>query len=110
MSLLDPSSQDLAPLLPHSPAVVLARKYRPLTFKEMIGQDTLVRVMTNGLLLNRLPTAFVLTGIRGIGKTTTARILSRALNCEGPDGQGGPHPGSLRCVSAVSGYLKGLFC
>ncbi len=64
---------------------VLARKYRPLTFADLKGQDVLVQVLTNGLRNGRLPHAFILTGIRGVGKTTTARILARALNCTGRD-------------------------
>ena len=60
---------------------VLARKYRPRQFADVIGQDVLVKVLRHGLETNRLPHAFILTGIRGVGKTTTARILARALNC-----------------------------
>mgnify|MGYP006421828889 CR=1 FL=1 len=73
---------------------VLARKYRPASFEDLIGQEALVRTLTNALDAGRMPQAFVLTGVRGVGKTTTARILARALNCIGPDGQGGPtaHP------------------
>jgi DNA polymerase-3 subunit gamma/tau len=69
---------------------VLARKYRPTTFSGLIGQDILVRTLTNALKTGRLAHAFMLTGVRGVGKTTTARIVARALNCIGPDGQGGP--------------------
>ncbi len=69
---------------------VLARKYRPATFDELIGQDVLVRTLTNAIRLNRVHHAFLLTGVRGIGKTTTARLIARALNCVGPDGKGGP--------------------
>ena len=69
---------------------VLARKYRPATFGELIGQDVLVRTLTNAIRLNRVHHAFILTGVRGIGKTTTARLIARALNCIGPDGTGGP--------------------
>ena len=69
---------------------VLARKYRPATFDELIGQDVLVRTLTNAIRLNRVHHAFILTGVRGIGKTTTARLIARALNCVGPDGKGGP--------------------
>ncbi len=72
------------------PYRVLARKYRPQTFAELIGQDALVRTLTNAIQQNRLAHAFMLTGVRGVGKTTTARILARALNCIGADGQGGP--------------------
>jgi DNA polymerase-3 subunit gamma/tau len=69
---------------------VLARKYRPSTFAELIGHDTLVRTLTNALASGRLAHAFMLTGVRGVGKTTTARIIARALNCVGADGAGGP--------------------
>jgi DNA polymerase-3 subunit gamma/tau len=71
---------------------VLARKYRPQTFADLIGQDALVRTLRNAFAMNRIAHAFMLTGVRGVGKTTTARILARALNCTGPDGQGGPTP------------------
>ena len=65
---------------------VLARKYRPDTFSELIGQDALVRTLGNALSLGRLAHAFVLTGVRGIGKTSTARLLAKGLNCIGADG------------------------
>ncbi|MBT7776930.1 MAG: DNA polymerase III subunit gamma/tau, partial [Rhodospirillales bacterium] len=65
---------------------VLARKYRPATFSEMIGQEAMVRVLTNAVSSGRLAHAFMLTGVRGVGKTTTARVLARGLNCIGPDG------------------------
>lgn len=68
----------------HQPYRVLARKYRPTQFKDLIGQEALVQVLTNGLRENRLPHAFLLTGIRGVGKTTSARIVARALNCKNP--------------------------
>jgi DNA polymerase III subunit gamma/tau len=71
---------------------VLARKFRPKTFDDLIGQDALVRTLRNAFAMNRIAHAFMLTGVRGVGKTTTARILARALNCTGPDGQGGPTP------------------
>jgi len=67
---------------------VLARKYRPQTFADLIGQEVLVRTLTNAFASGRIAHAFLLTGIRGIGKTTTARIIARGLNCIGPDGQG----------------------
>ena len=67
---------------------VLARKYRPDTFSELIGQDALVRTLGNALSLGRLAHAFVLTGVRGIGKTSTARLLAKGLNCIGADGSG----------------------
>ena len=69
---------------------VLARKYRPQTMSELVGQELLVKTLTQAIDANRLPHAFVLHGIRGVGKTTTARILAKALNCQGADGQGGP--------------------
>jgi DNA polymerase-3 subunit gamma/tau len=69
---------------------VLARKYRPATFDDLIGQDTTVRILRSAFALNRIAHAFMLTGVRGVGKTTTARIIARALNCVGVDGQGGP--------------------
>ena len=73
-----------------TPYRVLARKYRPATFEDLIGQEALVRTLTNALESGRLAQAFILTGVRGVGKTTTARIIARALNCVGPDGEGGP--------------------
>ncbi|RVU36570.1 DNA polymerase III subunit gamma/tau [Hwanghaeella grinnelliae] len=71
---------------------VLARKYRPKDFQSMIGQEALVRILTNAINSGRIAQAFMLTGVRGVGKTTTARIIAKALNCTGPDGTGGPTP------------------
>jgi len=68
---------------------VLARKYRPQTFAEVIGQEAMVRTLSNAIATGRLAHAFILTGVRGVGKTTTARIIARALNCVGADGAGG---------------------
>ncbi len=76
----------------NTPYRVLARKYRPATFDDLIGQDALVRTLTNAMHSGRLAHAFILTGVRGVGKTTTARIIARALNCTGPDGENGPTP------------------
>ncbi len=73
-----------------TPYRVLARKYRPADFSGLIGQEPLVRTLTNAIQTGRLAHAFVLTGVRGVGKTTTARIIARALNCIGADGNGGP--------------------
>lgn len=70
--------------------VVLARKYRPQNFDELLGQDALVRTLTNAIKNNRLHHAYILTGIRGVGKTTTARLIAKALNCTGANGNGGP--------------------
>ena len=72
-----------------TPYLVLARKYRPLGFEQLIGQDVLVRTLTNAIAQNRIAHAFILTGVRGVGKTTTARIMARAFNCVGLDGLGG---------------------
>ena len=85
-----------APEAPAAPALaapayrVLARKYRPVSFDDMIGQEAMVRTLRNAFAIGRVAHAFMLTGVRGVGKTTTARIIARALNCIGPDGQGGP--------------------
>jgi len=72
------------------PYRVLARKYRPQTFSELIGQDAMVRTLANAIERDRLAHAFLMTGVRGVGKTSTARLIAKALNCIGPDGQGGP--------------------
>ena len=69
-----------------TPYQVLARKYRPDNFDSLIGQDALVRTLTNAIALNRIAHAFILTGVRGVGKTSTARILAKGLNCIGLDG------------------------
>ncbi|BAE52907.1 DNA polymerase III, gamma/tau subunits [Paramagnetospirillum magneticum AMB-1] len=73
-----------------TPYRVLARKYRPTDFAGLIGQEAMVRTLSNAIKTGRLAHAFVLTGVRGVGKTTTARIIARALNCVGLDGKGGP--------------------
>src|ERR1700757_3577078 len=65
---------------------VLARKYRPSSFEDLIGQDAMVRTISNAFESGRIPQAWILTGVRGVGKTTTARILARALNYELPNG------------------------
>lgn len=82
---------------------VLALKYRPSDFSELIGQDALVRTLSNAIDTGRIAQAFMLTGVRGVGKTTTARIIAKALNCIGPDGKGGPtvHPCGL-CKNCVA--------
>src|ERR1700753_269088 len=105
----DPVEQDEAPPPPEGPGLfgdalpvvppepvhatpyrVLARKYRPTTFDDLIGQEAMVRTLRNAFATGRVAHAFMLTGVRGVGKTTTARIIARALNCTGPDGTGGP--------------------
>jgi DNA polymerase-3 subunit gamma/tau len=75
---------------PAQPYRVLARKYRSQTFAELIGQDAMVQTLANAIKRDRLAHAFLMTGIRGVGKTSTARLIAKALNCIGPDGQGGP--------------------
>ena len=72
------------------PYRVLARKYRPTNFSDLIGQEALVRTVTNAIRTGRLAHAFLFTGVRGVGKTSTARILARALNCTGIEGNDGP--------------------
>ncbi|MGB3315952.1 MAG: DNA polymerase III subunit gamma/tau, partial [Albidovulum sp.] len=69
---------------------VLARKYRPETFADLVGQEAMVRTLKNAFAADRIAQAFIMTGIRGTGKTTTARIIAKGMNCVGPDGQGGP--------------------
>ena len=87
--------------------VVLARKYRPQNFEDLLGQDALVQTLTNAIKSNRLHHAYILTGIRGVGKTTTARLIAKALNCIGTDGKGGPttHPCGIceNCKSIAAG-------
>ena len=88
-----PESLDLGePPQPTKPEAyrVLARKYRPQTFSELIGQDAMVRTLGNAIARGRLAHAFLMTGVRGVGKTSTARLIAKALNCVGPDGEGGP--------------------
>ena len=99
--LLDPGGQRTDPYR------VLARTYRPQRLSEVIGQAALVRTLTNALRTGRIAHAFLLTGIRGVGKTTTARIIARALNCIGPDGRGQPTPEPCgvcaQCVAIAEG-------
>ena len=73
-----------------APYQVLARKYRPATFADLKGQEAMVRTLKNAFAADRIAHAFILTGVRGVGKTTTARIIAKGLNCIGPDGTGGP--------------------
>ncbi len=95
MSLMGEPAPASAPVAAAAPADargyrVLARKYRPLTFDDLIGQEAMVRTLSNAFDAGRIPQAWMLTGVRGVGKTTTARILARALNYQLPDGSGGP--------------------
>src|SRR6478672_10115431 len=80
----------LEPVIEKSPYRVLARKYRPRTFEDLIGQEAMVRTLSNAFETGRIPQAWMLTGVRGVGKTTTARILARGLNYEMADGSGAP--------------------
>src|SRR3954452_14035929 len=73
-----------------SPYRVPARKYRPQTVAELIGQDAMVQTLANAIARGRIAHAFLLTGVRGVGKTSTARLIAKALNCIGHDGKGGP--------------------
>ena len=79
-----------APSAGATPYRVLARKYRPRTFEDLIGQEAMVRTLSNAFETGRIPQAWMLTGVRGVGKTTTARILARGLNYQRADGTGGP--------------------
>jgi DNA polymerase-3 subunit gamma/tau len=78
------------PVASAQPYRVLARKYRPQTFGALIGQDAMVQTLGNAIRRDRIAHAFLLTGVRGVGKTSTARLIAKALNCVGADGQGGP--------------------
>ena len=86
---------------------VLARKYRPETFSDMVGQDAMVRTLKNAFEADRIAHAFVMTGIRGTGKTTTARIIAKGMNCIGVDGTGGPTTEPCgqceHCLSIIQG-------
>src|SRR6056297_137109 len=90
-----------------TPYQVLARKYRPETFADLVGQEAMVRTLKNAFEADRIAQAFVMTGIRGIGKTTTARIIAKGLNCIGVDGTGGPttEPCGIceHCVAIMEG-------
>lgn len=90
MSLMGDPSPSVAPAGQNAAYRVLARKYRPLTFDDLIGQEAMVRTLSNAFDTGRIPQAWMLTGVRGVGKTTTARILARALNYQRQDGSGGP--------------------
>jgi DNA polymerase-3 subunit gamma/tau len=87
----DPALPGLAPPpQAAAPYRVLARKYRPAGFDTLLGQQAMVQTLANAIASGRLAQAWLLTGVRGVGKTSTARIIAKALNCIGPDGTGGP--------------------
>jgi DNA polymerase III subunit gamma/tau len=89
----DESAISLPGMEPPAPAPayrVLARKYRPASFETLLGQQAMVQTLANAIARGRLAQAWLLTGVRGVGKTSTARIIAKALNCIGSDGQGGP--------------------
>lgn len=88
-----------------TPYRVLARKYRPTIFDDLIGQEAMVRILRNAFATGRVAHAFMLTGVRGVGKTTTARIIARALNCTGPDGSGGPTADPCGVCANCTGIL-----
>ena len=89
--------------------LVLARKYRPRNFTEMVGQDHVVRALTNALTTQRLHHAYLFTGTRGVGKTTVSRILAKSLNCQGVDGTGGITATPCGVCAACSDIDSGRF-
>ena len=96
--------------MPDTPAyTVLARKYRPQTFADLIGQDAMVRTLRNAFATGRIAHAFMLTGVRGVGKTTTARIVAKGLNCIGADGAGGPTTEPCGACDPCRGIAEGRF-
>ncbi len=86
---------------------VLARKYRPETFADLVGQEAMVRTLRNAFAADRIAQAFILTGIRGTGKTTTARIVAKGLNCTGRDGKGGPTTDPCGVCEACAAIASG---
>ena len=88
---------------------VLARKYRPETFADLVGQEAMVRTLKNAFEADRIAHAFIMTGIRGTGKTTTARIIAKGLNCVGPDGTGGPTTEPCGVCKPCIGISEGRF-
>ena len=91
------------------PYRVLARKYRPQTFAELIGQDAMVTTLGNAIKRDRIAHAFLMTGVRGVGKTSTARLIAKALNCIGPDGTGGPTISPCGMCEPCTAIAEGRF-
>ena len=89
--------------------LVLARKYRPKSFDTLVGQEHVVRALTHALDAKRLHHAYLFTGTRGVGKTTIARILAKALNCIGPDGDGGVTSTPCGVCAACAAIDQGRF-
>ncbi|MFM7402737.1 MAG: DNA polymerase III subunit gamma/tau [Erythrobacter sp.] len=102
-----PAPPQPTPAATSQPYRVLARKYRPQTFSELIGQEAMVRTLANAIARDRLAHAFLMTGVRGVGKTSTARLIAKALNCIGPDGQGGPTIDPCGVCEACVGIAEG---
>ena len=86
---------------------VLARKYRPQKLSDLVGQETLVKVLTNSFKLNRIAHAFILTGSRGVGKTSTARIIAKGLNCENPTNKSAPTIDPCGACSSCASITEG---
>lgn len=94
----------------HQAYQVPARKYRPVTFADLIGQDAMVRTLKNAFAADRIAHAFIMTGVRGVGKTTTARIIAKGLNCVGPGWHRRPHDRALSGLRSVPGDCRRASC
>ena len=92
---------------PQAAYQVLARKYRPETFADLVGQDAMVRTLKNAFDADRIAQAFIMTGIRGTGKTTTARIIAKGMNCIGSDGASGPTTEPCGTCEHCSAIMEG---
>ena len=90
-----------------TPYQVLARKYRPETFADLVGQEAMVRTLNNAFAADRIAQAFMMTGIRGTGKTSTARIIAKGMNCIGPDGEGGPTTNPCGACEHCTAIMEG---
>ncbi len=108
-ALVAPGAHGPARRIARMSYLVLARKYRPRNFTEMVGQEHVVQALTNALTQQRLHHAYLFTGTRGVGKTTVSRILAKSLNCQGPDGQGGITATPCGVCSACTDIDSGRF-